>query len=241
MKKFFIEKENLQNERAIISGDEFFHLSKVLRSQVGEKVQILVGDEFVYNAEIENISKHEAICKILGKEFCLANPKLNITIFQGLPKGEKLEWIIQKTSELGASTLIPFESHFTIAKNNNLKFPRLEKIAQEACKQCGRSIPLKIEPTIKFKEIPLMLKNFDVVLFMYEHAPTFNSLTNLTKKLEDAKNIAIIVGSEGGFSLQECEMLLKENIEKVSLGKRILRTETASIAMCAYVSFLTNN
>ena len=83
MKKFFIEKENLQNERAVISGDEFFHLSKVLRSQVGEKVRILVGDEFVYNAEIESINKHEAICKILGKEFCLANPKRNIVIFQG--------------------------------------------------------------------------------------------------------------------------------------------------------------
>ena len=240
MKKFFIEKNNLNENTAVVSGDEFLHLSKVLRSQVGEKIQLITGDEFIYTAEITQITKHEAECLILKKEFCLANPKINITIFQGLPKGEKLELIIQKTSELGASAIVPFESHFTIAKNNILKLPRLQKIAQEACKQCGRSKPLEIKPTIKFKEIPLLLKEYDVAVFMYENAPTFNSVSTLTSKIQNAKTIAIIVGSEGGFSKEESDLLLN-SAEKISLGKRILRTETATIAMCGYISFLTNN
>lgn len=241
MKKFFIAKENIGEEKAIISGDEFFHLTKVLRSQEGEKIQILTGDEFVYLAEIESIGKNEAVCNILKKSFCLANPKHKITVFQGLPKGDKLELIIQKISELGASTLIPFESQFTIAKNNNLKLPRLEKISHEACKQCGRSIPLEIKPTIKFKEILVLLKEFDLVLFVYENAPTFNGISALTTKLQSAKNIAVVIGSEGGFSNEESEAILKENVEKVSLGNRILRTETASISVVGYLSFLTNN
>lgn len=241
MKKFFLTKDAINGQKVIVEGDEFLHLSKVLRTEVGEKIQLIFGDEFVYLAEVAEITKRSAICNIIDKEFCLANPKKQICVFQGLPKGEKLELIIQKISELGASQITPFESRFTIAKSNTLKFDRLNKIAREACKQCGRSIPLQINSTVKFSELPLLLKNFDVVLFVYEKAPTFNKLENFTQKLLCANKIAIIIGAEGGFAEDEVFALDKLNVDKVSLGSRILRTETATIAMVGYLNFVINN
>lgn len=241
MKKFFVDKENIKNETVVIEGEEFLHLSKVLRSNIGEEIKIICGDEFEYICIIEQIEKRFAIAKIKQKNICEANPKCVIDVFQGLPKGEKLELIIQKITELGANAIIPFESDFTIAKNNNIKMERMERISKEACKQCGRSFPVEIKQTIKLKNIEQNLENYDLVLFLYENADLSSKIENISEKIKSANKIAIIVGSEGGFSEQENKLLTNLNTEKISLGKRILRTETASITLVGFVSLLKGN
>lgn len=241
MKKFFVEKENFSGEFVNIVGDEFFHFSKVLRGKVGEKIICLCGDENQYFCEVVKIEKDFAVARVNKIELCTANPKIEIAVFQGLPKGEKLELIIQKISELGASEIVPFESDFTIAKGNPIKMERLEKIAREACKQCGRSKMLKISPTIKLCNIEKEITGFDLVLFLYENAKANETISALTEKIKKAKKVAIIIGAEGGFSESENEFLSKLNIEKILLGKRILRTETATIALVGFVSLLTEN
>lgn len=231
MKKFF--GEYFQN-KIMIDGEEFLHLA-VLRCQIGEEILCFIGDENEYLCKIESITRKNATAVILSKNICLANPKIKITLFQGLPKKDKLEFITQKTTELGVSKIIPFESEFTVAKPNENKIDRLDKITKEACKQCGRSMPVIIENPVKFKEMLEMLGAYDIVLFANEKDKLSNA------EIKSAKTIAIIIGSEGGFSDNEIEIIDKLNPTVVGLGSRILRTETASIVLCGLVSYLTKN
>ena len=241
MKKFFVDKSLIGTETIKIVGDQHEHLAKVLRTKVGEEVVCLCGDDNLYFCKVVEIGKKETTVQILRKTLCQSNPKANITIFQGLAKGEKLDLITQKATELGASALVSFESNFTIAKMPRPKTERLTKITQEACKQCGRSKPLEILDTIKLKDIEKHLLGFDLVLFFYEHAPETNTLGGLNAEILKAQNICVIVGAEGGFSEDEANMLVNLGAKQVCLGKRILRTETATIASIAYLNFLKNN
>lgn len=241
MKKVFINQAQIGAETIKIVGDQHEHLAKVLRTKVGEEIICICGDDNLYFCEVVDITKKETTAQILRKTLCESNPKTNLTIFQGLAKGEKLDLITQKATELGASALVPFESHFTIAKTPRPKTDRLTKITQEACKQCGRSKPLEIFETIKLKDIEKHLKQFELVLFFYENAPKTQTLASFNASILKAKNIAIIVGAEGGFSEIEAQKLVSLGAKEVSLGNRILRTETASIAVVAYINFLKNN
>lgn len=230
MKKVFGTK---QNNKIIVNGEEILHLA-VLRCSVGEQCIAYTGDENEYICEIEKIDKKQAELKILQAGVCKQNPQFNITLFQGLPKGDKLDLIVQKATELGASHIVTFESAFTIAKPNNLKIDRLNKISKEACKQCGRSLTLKVHPAIKFDNMIDMLGNYDLVLLA-------NEKDKFAKPNIAGKNIAVIVGSEGGFSEAEIKKLELANLQKIGLGSRILRTETASIALLAIISYQLNN
>jgi 16S rRNA (uracil1498-N3)-methyltransferase len=163
MKKFFARK---QDNKFIFEGDEFAHFN-VLRCKVGENV-LCYHEDYDYLCEIESVNKKMAVANIISKTENTKNPKVNITIFQGLVKGEKADLIVQKLTELGISRLQFFESDFTIAKANNNKLERLCKISAEACKQCGRSRLLQIEDSIAFKDMLNELKNFDVVFFANE-------------------------------------------------------------------------
>ena len=231
MKKFFGKK---QENLIILDGEELKHLA-VLRCNVGDDIVCFCNDEFSYNTKIKEISKKQCICEIISTTLCNANPKINITLFQGLPKLDKLEVITQKATELGVSEIYPFESEFTVAKANNNKLERLNKIIYESCKQCGRSKLTKINECVSFQKMLSMLNNYDLVLFANETNKTIKDIN-----FNNAKNIAIIVGSEGGFSPKEIQAL--QNITtQIGLGERILRTETASIVLCGLVSFLLKN
>ena len=233
MKKFYLEK--VINDEAIITGEEFVHLKNVLRCEVGEKILCFIGDGKEYECKITEIASKFAKAKVLNIRSCKADPTKRITVYQGLPKGDKFEFLIQKLSEVGVSTLVPFESSFTIAKPKD-KEERYQKLAKEACKQCGRSVPLTIEKSIKFKELLNIIKQHQVVYFAYEHA-----LKGDFSGIENKNDIAIIVGSEGGFSEEENKLILEAGAKSVTLGKRILRCETACVIMAGLVSYLTNN
>lgn len=245
MKRFFIDNQDILNSVIKITGDEFVHMTKVLRTQPDEKIICITGDDFDYICELTKIERHQAEAKIIEKKQNLCNPKIVVDVFQGLPKGEKTDFIVQKTTELGAGSLILFESDFTVAKiSNKSKLERLQKIAKEACKQCGRSRSLEIKNQIKFTEIEKFLTGYDIILFFNENARGEETFDRLVDNIKKSKKIALIIGAEGGFSNNEIAFINSlnlKNIFNISLGQRILRTETACISAVAFISFLTGN
>ena len=164
-KRFFIESEQLHNNQIILTGDEHMHLSKVLRLKVNDEVECFSNNSNIIKAKIDLITKQNTTLSVVGEEECLSNPKVNLTLFQGLPKLDKLELITQKLTELGVSTIIPFSSTFCVAKENLNKIERMQKIIVSACKQCGRTLLTKVENPIKFKELLQLTANYDLVIF----------------------------------------------------------------------------
>lgn len=229
MKKFFANKNN---NLFIFENEELAHFN-VLRCKVGEQIICFGNDEFNYICEVQSVTKKQAIAKIISKEKNTKNPKKLITIFQGLVKGEKTDLIVQKLTELGVTNLFLFESEFSVAKINNNKIDRLNKISLEACKQCGRSIPLKISEMLSFNQMISKLNQFDLVLFANEKNRGRFLNADLNKF-----NIAIIVGGEGGFSDKEIQQINMCGAINFGLGERILRAETACIAMSAIVGHI---
>lgn len=231
MKKFFAKK---QGDFFILDGDELAHFN-VLRCKADEEVVVLGADGFDYLCKVEKVTKKQATLSVISKSKNTKNPKINISLFQGLVKGEKLDLIVQKLTELGITSLYTFESEYTIAKSNNNKIDRLNRVSCEACKQCGRSTPLNIFESISFKDMLVKLKEYDIVLFANEK----DRIRNLTK-LNACNNIAIIVGSEGGFSDSEIEQIHGINAVNFGLGERILRAETAAITTSAIVAYMAD-
>ncbi len=234
MRRFFGRKENGQ---VLIEGDEFNHLKNVLRLGVGAEILVSLGDENDYACQIESIANRVAVCRIIGKKICAGNPRKNIVLFQAITKRDKFEFIVQKATEIGISKVVPFISQNIVAKVTENKMDRLKGIAVNACKQCERTIPPEICEVKTFDEVLKSFKDFDVVLFANERAEKSDKKKDLTK----AQNIAIIVGSEGGFDAKEKDKFTSAGASTVSLGKRILRCETAAVAMMSLVSILSEN
>lgn len=234
MRSFFVLNENINGSTLKIFGDDFSHIKNVLRLQVGEKIIAICGDGKEYISKISNFEKDHVECEIEEIKISDKTPKTKITLFQALPKGDKFEFIIQKMAELGIKEVIPFESTFTIAKAKDGKLERWNKISIEASKQCKRAEFLEVKNCLKFADVLKLLKNYDQVLFAYEN----ESVSSLRDKIQKAgKNIAFIVGSEGGFSEQESKALVENGAVSVSLGKRILRAETAAVAFASVIAY----
>ncbi len=232
---FFISKSDIIDNKITLSGNENEHLSKVLRYRVGDKVKCFYDNSCFYHCQIVSQTKNASILEIISLENCLANPKIKLTLFQGLPKLDKLDYITQKLTELGASKIVPFVSTYCVKKDNLNKMERLNKIVVNACKQCGRTSLLNITSAVKFDEMLGMLKEYDIVIFANEvdGSKHFRDLD-----LKNKKNIAIIVGSEGGFTNDEVEKIKNCNAISLTLGKRILRTETCAVSLASLVMLL---
>lgn len=234
MRRFFGEKKN---DKIVITGEEYNHLRNVLRLNVGDEILVSLNDENEYACEITSFGRNDAVCKIIGSKPCDGNPKKNIVIFQAITKRPKFEFIVQKATEIGITKIVPFVSEFVIAKVTENKMDRLESIAMNACKQCERTIMPIIDKPKNIDEVIASFKDFDLILFANERADKGEAIANLDKY----KNIAIIVGSEGGFSQKEKEKFIEAGATSISLGRRIYRCETASVAMMSLVSILSGN
>ncbi len=234
MRRFFgVSKNN----KVIIEDEEFNHLKNVLRMTVGDELLVSLNDEYEYICEIEKMERGHAICKINGKRDCEGNPRKTIVLFQAITKGSKFEFIVQKATEIGISKVVPFLSEFVIAKVSESKRDRLMAIALNACKQCERTLVPEIAEVTDVDGVISQFKDFDLVLFANERANVGKKIANLDKY----NKIAIIVGSEGGFSQKEKEKFEGAGATTISLGKRIYRCETASVAMMSLVSILCGN
>lgn len=223
---------------AKVMGDDAVHLIRVMRVNVGDSLTLCDQNGMDYPATITAIDGDDCLTCTVGD--CVANPAnptKNLVVYMALPKGDKLEFVVQKCCELGASKLIPFESAYCVAKKSkkdDQKRSRLQKIALEACKQSGRSTPMDVAPTMTFGEVVQDLKHQDVNLFFYEHATVPLSQIGLG----DAHSVGVIVGSEGGFNEKEEAQFMAAGAHTVSLGKRILRCETAAVTGVSLTMYL---
>ncbi len=232
--RYFLTTVN--ESTATVTGREANHLIKVMRVKAGDSLLLADKSGWDYTATVCEILDGEIIFDIISKEKNPAEPTKSLTVFMALPKADKLEFITQKMCELGAVKLVPFVSEYCVAqksKKDDNKITRLQKISDEACKQSGRSIPMTVEKTATFKEILPMLETFDKVILFYEHGAKALSKVDF----ENAGNVAIIIGSEGGFSQKEADLMAAKGAENVLLGSRILRCETAAVTGASLVMY----
>ena len=237
MKRFYLNNEQFITKT--IDGDEFNHIKNVMRMNKGDEFIAFIGDEKDYICTILEIKKDRLFFKIDSEQENLSNPKISIALFQSLAKGEKLELIAQKTTEIGITDFYPLYTKNCDVKPNTTKTNRLEKIVIGACKQCGRSVIPTIHPTTTTLESTKNLKEYDLILFANETEKE-SRIYDILSKNKTAKRIALIVGPEGGFTPEEIA-LYSSIASSVSLGSRILRTETASIYLTSIINDFYRN
>lgn len=238
MYNFFVKDEQINNNRVVITGNDVNHIFNVLRMKIGEKIIISNKEKKEsYISEIIEINKDNIACRILEKSR-KTESNIDITIFQGLPKSEKMEYIIQKATELGAKQIVPVEMKYCISKmkDENKKVARWQKIAEIAAKQSKRNeIPI-VDNLSNINKICNIIKEFDLVIVAYENEEKL-SIKEVFNENKLAKKIGVVIGPEGGFSIEEIEKLKSSGAKIVTLGNRILRTETAPIAILSMIMY----
>ena len=241
MDRFFVEKKNinLENNTCIIEGEDVKHISKVLRCKIGEELEVCDSDNNEYICEITNIDKSTVELDILEKVNIKRESDLKIKLYQGLPKGPKMEMILQKLTEVGVDEIILVQTKRSVVKvddkKEDKKIERWERIIYEAAKQSKRGKIPKLRGVLSFKEALVDMQNNDFNIAPYENERT-KSIKQAIKSL-DISNIGIFVGPEGGFDESEIEAIENINGQSVSLGPRILRTETASVVASSIVLY----
>lgn len=245
MPKFFINKNQIDGDIITIIGDDAHHISRSLRMAVGEYITACDNDAIEYECALEQFSDNEVKARITRSFRSVSELPIRVHLYQALPKGEKLDFIVQKAVECGAFDITPFESERCVVKlkleAEARKTERRNKIALEAAKQCGRGIIPVVNPTVSFSGMIESARRSDAVLFCYEGQdtdPMGRVLRNLTAS-KQISDISIIIGSEGGFSPSEVSTALESGFISVGLGNRILRAETAAVfaLSCAVYEF----
>ena len=230
MRRYFLDKSALLNNQITITGEEHTHLAYVLRTRVGEEVTVCFNDGKDYVCKITDINKNKTVCEVTQIKQSQTETNVNVTLFQALIKADNMELIVQKTTELGIKTIQPFTSEYSQISPNKFNTERNIKIAVNACKQCERSCIPQINTPITFEQLINQLKSYDAVVFANERQGN----KNIIQELKNYKNTAVVVGCEGGFSESEKQQLLQlDNVISITLGKRILKAETASIVSVA--------
>lgn len=240
MARFFVNKENISDNQIVISGDDAHHIARSLRMAEGDEAVVCDGFGTEYRCVLSKIRDDQCICNIIEEISSGAESPVDITLCMAYPKGDKLETVIQKAVELGASKIIPFESSRCIkrpkAEKADKQTGRLSRIAEEAAKQCGRAKIPEVTKPVGYTEMLGMAKESELVLLCYENEDE-KSLKSALASSPAPKSIAVIVGSEGGFSPDEAKCAVDMGAVSVSLGKRILRCETAPSYVLSAISY----
>ncbi len=242
MYNFFVSIENKKNDRYFITGGDFNHIKNVLRMSIGE--QFLVSCEDISDlCEIESIETDTVVVKIVEENYQSTNLPIKIHLFQGLPKSDKLELIIQKAVELGVTTITPVSMKRSIVKiddkKKKSKQERWQAIAAAAAKQSKRTSVPELCDILSYNEFIARVRELDLLLVPYECAEGMTATKNALQEIKSGMNVGIIIGPEGGFEEKEIEQAVSAGGKVISLGTRILRTETAAItavAMCMLYS-----
>ena len=241
MDRFFVDKKNinLENNTCIIEGEDVKHISKVLRCRIGEELEVCDNNNNEYICEITNIDKNQVELNILEKVDIQRESDLKIKVYQGLPKGPKMEMILQKLTEVGVDEIILVQTKRTVVKvddkKEDKKLERWERIIYEAAKQSKRGKLPTLRGVLTFKEALADMKENDFNIAPYENEKT-KSIKQAIKGV-NINNIGIFVGPEGGFEETEIEAIEDIGGQSVSLGPRILRTETASLVASSIVLY----
>lgn len=245
MPKFFVSNNQIKQNVIEIIGNDVNHISNVLRLSINDEIVICnkdIGENYI--TRIIEIKKDKIICEVLEKNIEDTN-KVEITIFQGLPKADKMELIIQKCTELGVTEITPVQMERCVVKldlkSESKKIERWQKIAEAASKQCRRNSICKINSVTNIKNICNVVEDYDILLVPYEEEQK-TSFKEILHSYVNAKNlkIAIVIGPEGGFDKKEIDSLKETGAKIITLGKRILRTETVAIAMTSAIMYEFN-
>lgn len=247
MSRFFVNERDIGDSEIVItdSGD-LKHMRKVLRLKPGDEVEVSDSVKWEYRAVIEEISDDSAVLKITDKQAFSREPRIRVTLFQGVPKASKMDEIVQKCTEEGVSEIYPvFMDRTVVVEKGGFgkKIDRWRKVAAEAVKQCRRGRIPEVGEQLSFGQMTDMLSDFDKVIFPYENE-TGRTIKDALRETVSCENggcrperMAVIIGPEGGFSDSEARALKELGADCVSLGKTILRTETAGPAALAMIMY----
>lgn len=237
MPKFFVPRENIDGDTIRIGGEDVVHIKRVLRMREGDTLNMCDSSGCDYLAKIREIGEKDIFLDVLEKKKSETEPPVKVTLFQGIPKAGKMDYIIQKTTELGIFEIVPSVlSRCVVKLDGDKKIKRWQKISEEAAKQSGRGIIPEIKEPMNLKEAIEELKKFDLAFVPYE-CEEENCLRDILKSKDDIKTVGFMIGPEGGFEKSEIDLLVENGITPISLGKRILRTETAGEAVLSMVMY----
>ena len=242
MSNFFIDSGNIDGEYAYVTGSDVNHVKNVLRMKESDEIKLSAGDGLLYTATISAFLPDRIVCRIIDCEGGKSELAAKIVLFQGLPKKDKMELIIQKAVELGVSEIVPVMMKRTIVKleDNKKEQKKLERwrtISLTAAKQSGRDIVPEVSDFITFNEAVKRAEGLEYNLIPYENEKGMDKARELIKALKNKKSIGIFIGPEGGIAEDELELAITAGAKPISLGNRILRTETAGFALVSVIAF----
>jgi len=229
MHRFFVTKEQIPS----ITGSDVHHIRDVLRMKAGDSLELLDGMGKVHEAKISKIEKDKIICEVLSSHLEENEPKVKVALAQALPKARKMDFIIEKCVELGVNRIIPMLTERIVPKS--VKLDRWQKISKSSAEQSGRAVIPEISPLTRFEEVLRLREKFDLALIPWELEKGI-TLKQVLKNLI-SPNILIAIGPEGGFSQEEIKLSKEAGFVSVSLGKRILRSETAGMAALSAIMY----
>ena len=241
MQHFFVTPDQVKEERVYIEGSDVNHMKNVLRMRVGEEVMISDGNNQTYRCAVQEYGEDIAILKIMERGLVDTELPSNIYLFQGLPKQDKMELIVQKAVELGVYQVVPVATKRCVVnlddKKAAKKVDRWQQIAESAAKQAGRGYVPEIHPVMNYREALEYAKKLDVVLIPYELADGMQETKRIIDSIRPGQSIGIFIGPEGGFEQEEVERATACGARVITLGRRILRTETAGLTTLSVLMF----
>jgi 16S rRNA (uracil1498-N3)-methyltransferase len=240
MHRFFVKKEDISEGTITVKGEDVQHIARVLRLQNGDKILLCDGEGTDYLTAIESMDKHSIRAIVIDKEASKGEPDIDVVLYQGIPKSTKMDIIIQKCTEMGVRRIVPIYTIRTIVKlesdkDEKKKVERWTKIAEEAAKQSGRGIIPDIDLPMTLSEAIKDAAKLDTVIVPYELEDSLSIKAALSKS--KARSIGFFIGPEGGFEFSEIERAKEMGAMPVTLGSRILRTETAGIAVLTSIMY----
>lgn len=242
MHQFFVEPSQIRDKKIIIEGSDCNHIRNVLRLKAGEEIAVRCsGDDKEYRCGIEEFAQDQVICTLrFVKEAGVELPS-KVYLFQGLPKADKMELIVQKAVELGASEIIPVAVKRCVVKLDEkkarAKAVRWQSIAEAAAKQSKRGIIPVVREPMTMKQAVDYAKGIDVKLIPYELAEDMAHTKKIMEAIRPGESVAVFIGPEGGFEESEVDEALSAGIEPITLGRRILRTETAGLTVLSWLMY----
>jgi 16S rRNA (uracil1498-N3)-methyltransferase len=240
MARFFVPRKNFAGQGATVEGPEFEHLRKVLRLGPGDPILVFDDKGWEHEAVIRSLSAHAAQIEVLRSFQAERESPLQLTLAVALTKGEKMDFVVEKATELGVHAIAPFVSAYTVPKLDRGKIEkrgeRWQKIALAAAKQCSRTRMPQIFPVCDFED--LVRQTTDSLQLLFWEKETRQTLKQVHAAAPDARSIVLVIGPEGGLSEQEASLAQRHGFKAVHLGRRILRAETAAVAAATLVQFL---
>lgn len=242
MYQFFVEPSQIQDKRIVITGNDVNHIKNVLRMKIGEEIAVSNGiDGKEYRCGIEELGEDQIVCTLRFIKEDGVELASQIYLFQGLPKADKMELIIQKAVELGVHEVIPMATKRCVVKLDEKKavskIKRWQGIAEAAAKQSKRGVIPQVHSVMNMKEAVAYAGEMEVRLIPYELAEDMAHTKQLIEQVKPGQKVAIFIGPEGGFEEAEVQMALEAGIEPITLGRRILRTETAGFTILSWLMY----